>query len=246
MKKTLTVLAFVSLLASTAFAQYIVVLKDGTRLKAKAKWTIANGKAVIKLQNGQTATLNPAEIDVAKSEQVTKSGMGDMNVISLDSQQQTGQQPKQPRPQDSLAAQVRAMRRNPTTTQQTPTPAGSPAAPTPAPVIDQLDARVKDTFERAFENVGIYEHKLAGTNRNIRAEMTADNEDRVFNALSATAFLMARNAGVDGLSIERVELFMRTTNGGAAGRFQMSRADADAINGKTMSIQEYFVRKVIY
>jgi hypothetical protein len=243
MKKTLTVLAFVSLIASNAFAEYIVVLKDGTKIKAKAKWTIVNGRALITLPNGQTMLLNPAEIDAAKSEQVTKSGLGDLNVISLDAQGQAGQQ-KQPRPQDSLAAQVRANRRTPTTQ---PITAGAGAAPvTPAPILDQLDSRVKDTFERAFENVGIYEHKLAGTNRNIRAEMTADNEDRVFNVLSATAFLVGRNAGVEGLTIDRVELFMRTTNGGAAGRFQMSRADADAINSKTLSIQEYFVRKVIY
>jgi len=245
MKKTLTILAFVSLFASTAFAQYVVVLKDGTKIKAKAKWTIVNGKALITLPSGQTMLLNPAEIDAAKSEQVTKSGMGDLNIISLDSQSQGGQQQKQPRPQDSLAAQVRANRRTPAT-QQPATTAGAAPQITPAPILDQLDARVKDTFERAFENVGIYERKLAGTNRNIRAELTADNEDRVFNALSATAFLVGRNAGVEGLTIDRVELFMKTTNGRAAGRFQMSRADADAINSKTLSIQEYFVRKVIY
>ena len=245
MKKTLTVLAFASLLASSAFAEYIVVLKDGTRLRAKAKWTLQGGKAVIRLHNGQTVQMNPNEIDVAKSEEVTKAGMGDVNIISLDANAQ-GTQQKQARPQDSLAAQVRAMRRPPAgTTQPAATTKASAQPVTPAPVADELDARVKDMFERAFENVGIYERKLSGTNKNIRADVTADNEDRVFNALSATAFLVGRNAGVDGLTIEKVDLFMRTTNGGAAGRFQMSRADAEAINAKTISIQEYFVRKVL-
>ncbi|MGZ8711092.1 MAG: hypothetical protein ACXW28_12795, partial [Thermoanaerobaculia bacterium] len=102
-------------------------------------------------------------------------------------------------------------------------------------------------FERAYENGGIYEHKLSGTNRSVRVELTADNEDKVFNAISATAFLVARNAGMTGgQQIDMVELFMKTTNGGAAGRFMINRTDADAINNKTMTLQEYFVRKVLY
>ncbi|HET8775415.1 MAG TPA: hypothetical protein VFP80_16565, partial [Thermoanaerobaculia bacterium] len=80
----------------------------------------------------------------------------------------------------------------------------------------------------------------------IRAEMTVDTEDRVFNAISATSYLMVRNAGVENIRIDMVELFMRTTTGGAAGRFQMSRADAEALNNRTISQQDYFVRKVIY
>ncbi len=76
--------------------------------------------------------------------------------------------------------------------------------------------------------------------------MTVDTEDRVFNAISATSYLMVRNAGVANVRIDMVELFMRTTTGGSAGRFQMSRADAEALNNRAISQQDYFVRKVIY
>ena len=34
--------------------------------------------------------------------------------------------------------------------------------------------------------------------------------------------------------------------GGSAGRFQMTRADAEALDKRTISQQEYFVRKVLY
>jgi hypothetical protein len=57
---------------------------------------------------------------------------------------------------------------------------------------------------------------------------------------------MVRNAGVDKARIDMVELFMKTTTGGSAGRFQMSRADAEALDKRTVSQQDYFVRKVIY
>ena len=95
--------------------------------------------------------------------------------------------------------------------------------------------------------MGIFEHTLSATGpHSLRAELTTDNEEKVFNAISASSFLIVRNAGVAGAQVDMVELFMKTTMGGAAGRFQMSRADAQTLDSKQMSREEYFIRKVIY
>jgi len=247
MKKTILFAAVAALISTQAFATYIVVLKDGTKYTAKAKWTVVNGKARITLENGQTLTLNPADIDAAKSEQMTKLGLGQVSIIG----QEQAPAPVQQQ-QSSLGSSVRLRPRGGF---EAPAPAPTTAAPTTkapnpatsaAPIADQVDARLKDKFERAYENIGIFEHKISGTNSTLRAELTADNEDKVFNALSATAFLIVRNGGLDDMKIDMVEVFMKTTNGGAAGRFQMSRVDAEAVNNKTITLQDYFVRKVIY
>jgi hypothetical protein len=245
MKKTLALAAFAVLVASFAFANYVVVLKDGTQYKAKAKWTIQNGRAIVQLESGAVVAFNPNLIDAKKSDEVTKLGLGDVTILGQEQQQPTAAQKAAP----SLGELVRGARRvdspRPTPTVAAGTPTGTaPAAP--AQIPDQLDGRLKDTFERAYENVGIFEHKLTGTNKAVRVELTADNEDKVFNAISATAFLIVRNAGLEGLQIDSVELFMQTTTGGAAGRFQMNRSDADAINNKSISLPDYFVRKVVY
>jgi hypothetical protein len=243
MKKTLIALAVTLLVSADLSAAYTVVLKDGTRYQAKTKWTIVNGKAIINLQNGQTLQIDPALIDVAKSEQVTKQGLGGATVLGVQEQAQPSNAQKQP----SLGDVVRA--RRPLQT-PTPAPAVQPTSTAPAdvvtPVANDLDRRLSDNFERAYENVGIYEHVMSGTNRVVRAEITADTEDRVFQAITATAFLMVRNAGVDGVSIDTVELFMKTTTGGNAGKFRMSRQDAEALNTRAMTPEEYFVRRVIY
>jgi hypothetical protein len=248
MRKSVAILAFAALLATPLFAAYTVVLKDGTRYDAQAKWTMQGNKALIKLKSGQTMLIDPALIDVPRSEQMTKMGIGaSSNVVSLDNApQQTAPAPKQEQP--SLGSSVRLRGRGAfgATPGATETEAPASAGAAPGPVADQLDGRLKDNFERAFENVGIYDYKLSGTNRHVRAELTADSEDKVFNSLSATAFLVVRNAGVDRLQIDMVELFLKTTTGGAAGRFQMNRSDAEAINAKRMSLPEYFVRRVIY
>jgi hypothetical protein len=106
---------------------------------------------------------------------------------------------------------------------------------------------VLDKFARAYENVGLFEQKITSPSPGVvRADLTADSEDKVFNAISATSFLIVRNAGVPGADIKEVELFMKTTVGGSAGRFQMTRDDAQALDSKQISQQDYFIRRVIY
>jgi hypothetical protein len=248
MKKKLILFALVTLFAVQSQALYVVVLKSGAKYDAKAKWTIVNGKAIVQLMNGQSLQLDPSLIDVAKSEQATKMGAGaTTNIVDLDS----GSGARTPAPkQPSLGDQIRLRRQQPA---PQPAPVAAVPAPTPAPTpaysggAGDVQSSVLDKFERAFENVGIFEKKVTSSGaRGIRAELTVDTEERVFNAISATSFLMVRNAGVDNAQIDMVELFMKTTTGGSAGRFQMSRADAEALDKRTISQHEYFIKKVIY
>jgi hypothetical protein len=186
MKKSLLLVALASLIAAPAFARYTVILKDGTRYLAKAKWTVVNGKAIVKLENGQTVQLDPALIDAAKSEQATKSGY-DGTVLDLDpNMPQTQTASDQP----SLGDTIRLR----------PRPNNQPAAPkpaTPAPVASNvMPQRVIDTFERAYDELRIFERKIEPTGPNaLRATLTVDTEERVFQVISATSFLIVKNAG---------------------------------------------------
>jgi len=242
MKKALVLFAFVSLVAAQSFASYIVVLKDGKQYKAKSKWTVQNGKALVQLENGQSLLIDPSLIDEAKSEQTTKLGLGDVKIMDLDAKMPS-KNGAVPQTAPTLGDTIKLRKPNQAQPQ--------PNVPTPtaaiAPSASAMSTEVMMKFERAYENVGIFEHKLTSSGPGkIRAEITADSEDKVFNAISATSYLMVRNAGVTGAQIDVIELFMRTTNGLTAGRFQMTREDAQALDAKTMSLQEYFVRKVLY
>ncbi|HYI13521.1 MAG TPA: hypothetical protein VEK57_31040 [Thermoanaerobaculia bacterium] len=243
MKKNLTLLVFAVLFAVPAFARYIVVLKDGTRYAAKAKWTVVKGKALVLLENGQALQFDPSLIDVAKSEAMTKIGSAQADIIDLNPA--TSPAAKQA-PQASLGSQIKLRTREQQEAAKNPAPAAT-TVPAVAGGTGVMPDIVIDKFDRAYDNVGIYEKSVKSSGgRAIRAELTVDTEERVFNAISATSFLMVRNAGVEGQQIDIVELFMKTTNGGSAGRFQMTRADAEALDKRTISQQEYFVKKVIY
>jgi hypothetical protein len=240
MKKMLLVAILAVLAATQTFAAtYWVVLKDGTRYEAKAKWSTVNGKAVVNLTNGSILSLDPNTIDAAKSDEVTRLGGGSLLGVE--------QRPATPTPKGStLGSSIRLQK----------LPPSQPVAPPVAPPTDTtpqvapgtgLGADVISKFERAFENVGIFEHKLTSTGPHaLRADLTADSEDKVFNTLTATAFLMTHNAGIPGVQIDSVDLFMMTTTRGAAGRFHVTAEDARALAAKTITPERYFILKVLF
>lgn len=256
--KSLVLFAAAALVALQAFAaDYWVVMKDGTRYKAKGRPTVTGNRATIQMQSGSTLVVDASQIDVAKSEEVTRNGGGEVLAIE---QRPAGMAQQQQQQNPSLGSQIK-LRKLPSQQQPqavTPAPATlpppQPAAPITAtpPTGAEAQAGVIDKFTRAFENVGIFEHKITSINRtSLHCELTADSEDKVFNVLSAAAFLVVHNAGINGAQIDMVEIFMKTTNGGSAGRFQMTQADAQALYAGGVSptparLQEYFVRKVLY
>jgi len=245
MKKVPLFAALALLVTANAFATYIVVLKNGQSYKAKAKWTMQNGKAIAQLENGQTLAIDPTLIDVAKSEQTTSAGLGGAKILNLNNNTAPAPQPQGQEP--GLGSEFHLRKAAPAAQPVTPAPAAQTAPPPSLSGGGTLSQEVLEKFARAYENVGLFEQKIMSPGPGlIRAELTADSEDKVFNAISATSFLIVRNAGVPGADIKMVELFMKTTVGGSAGRFQMTRDDAQALDSKQMSQQDYFIRHVIF
>jgi hypothetical protein len=242
MKKRLIVAILAVAVAFPIFAaSYWVVLKDGTRYEAKSKWTVVNGKAVINLVNGSILSLDPNSINAAKSEEMTRLGGGSLFGVE--------QMPVQSTAKASQLGSAIRLRKLPPSQPEAP----APAASAPAGVLPTVSAGpglgsdVISKFERAYENVGIFEHKVVSTGpHSLRADLTADTEDKVFNTLSATSFLIVRNAGIQGVQIDAVDLFMRTTTGSAAGRFHLTHDEAQAIETKAITPQSYFVQKVLF
>ena len=66
MRKILAISLLGVFAASAALADYTVVLKDGRRLQARQKWTMAQGKAIVELTNGTRLQLDPALIDTVR------------------------------------------------------------------------------------------------------------------------------------------------------------------------------------
>lgn len=246
MKKSVVLFAAAAFVAAHAFASgYWVVLKDGTRYHAKAKPTINGNRATIMMQSGSTLVVDAAQIDPAKSDEVTRLGGGE--VLAVEQTPAGGAASQQVSP---LGSQIRLRKLTPQP-QAAPTQPANGIAATPS-TGSEVPPGVIDKFSRAFESAGVFEHKINSISKTaIHCELTADSEDKVFNVLSAAAFLVVHNAGVPGAQLDMVEIFMKTTTGGSSGRFQMTQADAQALYAggqgpDRTKLQDYFVRKVIY
>lgn len=251
MKKTLLLTIALLFASSQLFASYLVVLRDGTRYRAKEKYKVTAGKALIALETGTTLQLDVALIDTKRTDEANSSGLGDAKLLAVGSAP-TGSTPKA---EPSLAELTQRRALQPIGSRQQPAKpkpaeravpaiAGAAQPPTtPGSVGPDVLAR----FAAAYENVGIFSANVISTSgSSIKVELTADNEDQVFKAISATSYVLARIPANTGTKLDMVELFMATIRGGAAGRFQMTMADAESIDKKQVNLQEYFVTKVLY
>lgn len=236
--RTLLVLATALVLAApAAMADYIVVLRDGRRFVAKEKYKVQDGKALIALTSGQTMQIDVSSIDQPASEAATRSGLGDVKVLQTVPTQDAAPSGSS-RP--SLGSLATIRRPEPRSTSSTSPTDGIGTPSTPGA---RLDPALAAKFTAAFENVGLFERSLEmRTERVLRIDVTADNEDHVFKAISATSFIYANVPS----NLETVELFMRTSTGGSSGRFQMTKEQALALANQKVEWYDYFIRNVLY
>jgi hypothetical protein len=231
MRRLLTFAATLALCAVPVFAQYTVVLRDGTTYKAKEKWQVVNGQALISLESGTQISLDPRMIDIERTEQANRLGLGDAKLIKVEERT-----PEAPRQQQPLGS-VTTLRRDTASASSTSSPRQQP---TTSETLVGRDTLSK--FQRAYDNVGLFGATVTpSATATLTVTVTANTEDEVFKAISATAFLMSR---LD--DVETVHLLMATLTGGAAGKFEMTRGDAKAISDKHLSWQSYYVQKVIF
>jgi hypothetical protein len=219
-------------------------MRDGQRYRAKEKWTIVNGKAFFTLESGQQMSLDPKMIDQAETEKVNSQSLGGARVIA------TSQAPTQSKSQTSPLGNI-GIKATPGSTSAKPTTPATASAPVkmgPATGATNLSNDVIQLFAQAYENVGLFDAKVLGNGTNrLQITMTADNEDQVFKALSATAFMMTKVPGVTKEKVETIDLFLTTINGGSGGKFQMSLADATDLAQDTQNKwKDYYIRKVLF
>ena len=107
---------------------------------------------------------------------------------------------------------------------------------------------MRRAFGKIFENVNLFEYRIVQgtTPDSVRILMTTDNEKDIFNALTASVKVMAELNDLGKTNAARLEMFLSTTSGAAAGRFSITLDAARNLAQGKVAVEQFFVDQVIF
>lgn len=242
LRRALLALTAIVLLAPALFG-YVVKLKDGSLVFARAPYTVKGKRAIITLENGTVTQIDLDKIDVPGTEKYNKDNFG--NVVAID----TPEEKKfvLPTPVRESSRPLGDIVRQKNTRLGDPTPGRASSAPSGAASADSAppgDPVVQAAFSRVFEGTGINQYRVTSVRGMTRISITANTEQAVFNTISASARAIA-NAAERGRTAA-VEIVLTTPSGEAAGTFEMTPAQARLLVDRSVSVQDYFVKNVVF
>lgn len=237
--------AFALLLFASAASAYVIKLKDGSLVFARSTYTVKGKRAIITLENGTITQIDLDKIDVPGTEKYNKENFG--NVVSIDAPEE---KPRQlptavPRSTQPLGDLVRPRSQSGGLGVPTPGPAStSGSGVAPADARGTVDPAVQAAFSRIFDETSIARYRLSNERGKTRLSATANSEQEVFNviAASARAIVEAANRGRPAT----VQITMTTASGEPAGTLEMTLEQAKLIASRGTTVQDYFVRNVIF
>lgn len=253
------VLAAAALLAMLAapLAAYTIYLKDGSRLVAKEKYRVENGRAIITLQNGTQTFIAAAEIDVARTESANQGNYGTAVVLE-DGKVTTAPKPAEPPPakptlSDLIASRGAAPRERPEA--RRPGPDTKAAARTPAGNVDlravprapfaqlELAAEIQQLYraQGIQEDVAIFRGTQA--DRPL-IEITTNSEASIFRALEASAKVLGQVRQRQPRRVAAFEILMMTAARDRAGQFLLTAELASELGGEHADTAAFFVKHV--
>lgn len=240
------VVLIIAQLASAA--GYVVVLKNGHKIRCKEPMLVEGDIAIITLSTGTVSSYPLTQIDLIETERYNQQGLGD--AVEIEELAIYGDTRPTPTPRGPLGTFVTldSMDRNPelkTTMAPTPTPTPGIRLQT----YPYHDERVTRAFEKVFADEKLYLfHTSGGTQQGyFFVQAVTDSEDQVFHALETVcqAFYLIRQADPE-IAPTVVELQMVQTSRKAAGTFRITPEDAETLLNGSISVQNFYIRNVIF
>lgn len=242
MRLALALLAL--LLTAPALFAYVVKMKDGSLVFARVPYTVKGTRAIITLENGTVTQIPLDKVDVPGTQKYNRENFG--NVIAIDTPEEKTFQLPTPAPQSKGALQDLIRQKRGSLGLPTPGPAsaGSASATRSSESTQSIDPVLQSTVAHVFEGTGITQYRLTNSRGKTRLLATAGSEQAVFNTLSAAARAITE-AALRGWSAP-VEIVLATSSGEPAGTFEMTPPQAKLLVDRGMTIQDYFVKNVVF
>ncbi len=230
--------------AQSAWAVYVLILRNGGRVVARDKYQVKGPNALFVSKIGTYTSIPLSQIDVEATDKVNSQGLGDAQLLAWVDAKKVVPTPT-PTPlitalghlQEGLAAKI-----------------GDAALPTPTPGITfrdthYRDPQVEEAFQQGLESYHLYLYRTSqGTQpAYLFIEISVNGQPETLKALMAVAEtyeLLAKKA--PGRLPERVEVQMLNESGKEAGVFRLSAADAAELATGKVTPENFYVQHVIF
>ncbi len=236
MKRVAWSVCVLLLAAAPAALAYNIILKNGSILFARDKYTVKESKAIITLQNGTVVSYDLDQIDVPATEKYNKENPG--NVIALETGRDARPAPlATPQPKTTLQDVIRSRKMK----LGVPTPrAGESDA---ASSFQSVDPTVDQAFRKILDGASISQYRLTTYRGRVRLLATANTEEAVFNTLSASARAIA-DLGNRGKEVS-MDIVLTTSSGDSAGSFEMNGEQARQLVNGNITAADFFLKNVV-
>jgi len=231
------VAAFLAVLSARSAAAYVVVLKDGSKLFGKEKYTIRKDFAVFTMENGNVGEVPMANVDVPATEKYNQENVGNVLVLNTPTQKVLETPKNTSTDRQNLSRYIQQQFAQPRAPRK---PEKAAAAPAPA-AHEIADPLIIREAIRILEGAGVTQYKLEVGPKVV---LIADQEDSVFRGISATARLAQDLTALGKTPALDVEIVSSTGSDG--GRFRMTPESIKGLTEGTMTASEYFVQNVIF
>jgi hypothetical protein len=227
---------------------YVVILKNGERIRCNEPMTIDGKLAIITLNTGQVTSYPLNQIDLVASERYNKLGLG--SALTIDALDRAEDVPPTPTPRKTLGNYASITGAG----SQAELSSNTPPTPTPTPGIKlqvdpYRDAKVSAAFMEILDKKNLYLFRTsAGTQSDyLFIQAVTDTQREVFHALKtiAEAFNMILTRRPD-LAPAAVELRMVETSGRPAGTFRLTPENAADLTEGTIEAERFYVENVIF
>jgi hypothetical protein len=242
----MSVLLIAAMVASAATG-YVVILKNGHKLRAKEPLQIDGRNAIITLSTGTVTSFPLDQIDLVATERYNQQGLGD--AIEIEELRTGDEAIPTPTPRRSLGhfASINTL---------SETELGSTVSPTPTPTpgirlqsIGYHEPRITRAFTEILDQNRLYLYKTsAGTQHDFFfLQAVTDDTSEVFQTLrlitEAYAVICQRHTE---LAPAAVELEMVSTAGKPAGTFRITPTLATELTSGKVTIEQFYVKNVIF
>jgi hypothetical protein len=242
MKRVVGFALLALVIAAAPALAYVVRLKDGTIIFARAAYTIKGTKAIITLENGTVTQYDLDKIDIAGTVDYNEKYKG--NVIGIDTPAETNIAIPQstPIPPKRLGDLIRERKAQ---IKPLPTP-NSPAGTDPGTANQtwgSVEKPVQEAFAKFFDGAGITQYRLTYYRGTLRLLTTANSEEAVFNGLSAAARAVA-DLNAKGHDV-KLEVILTTSSGESGGTFVLTPEQSRLLVNGQITVADFFVKNVI-